>query len=253
MEIVVFELRKGRFYNHNDRVYVKRPDGTLGMRPITFSKSGVGSVTDAQRNEQSVVAPIRAQFKTSDKALIDAMYNHSGYGSVFIQKGDDEAKLKGLGYDISSQDAEKVAIRQQFEAVGIEFDGKKALPLLKAELRLAFEGLSGKKVKLSKPVAPIENNIDVAGDINQAVTDARELYKEKYGEDVPDDFKDDKSFLSALTDPTFDAEAYIARKRDKTSGLTIDELQEAYKAKFGNNVANSKKNDAEWIKGKLAE
>lgn len=250
MKNVTFELVSGRVYRHSMRIFLRGNDGNYGTRTVVFSKAH--SVKPEMRNEAATAAGHKAQLIVSDEALLEAMYRDSAYGKTFIEKGDEKGEKKQASYNITEKDAEKIVLQRQFEIHGIDFDGRKDVSILKAELQLFLEGLTGRKVEGSAPMPPIVNNVDVAGDIANAAEQARELYKEKYGEEVPEEFTNDMTFLSGLADPNWDAKGYIERK-SQPDELTLDELQAKYKELYGTNPANAYKTNAEWLKTKIAE
>ena len=70
---------------------------------------------------------------------------------------------------------------------------------------------------------------------NEPIDEAVEQFKPERNEDEPDEMPD------------------IETKKHKEEMSDIEELRQKYLEKFGKPVTNFKKNDAEWIKNKLAE
>ena len=70
---------------------------------------------------------------------------------------------------------------------------------------------------------------------NEPIDEAVEQFKPERSEDEPDEMPD------------------IETKKHKEEMSDIEELRQKYLEKFGKPVTNFKKNDAEWIKNKLAE
>ena len=93
--------------------------------------------------------------------------------------------------------------------------------------------------------------VNVEQQLQEQAQQARELYEKRYGEPVPDEYANDKAFLSALlSDPKWDAKAYMKEKEDDLPN-SADALWPIYRETFGKNVANIKKNDVAWMKAQI--
>jgi hypothetical protein len=206
-----------------------------------------------------------AEYTTSNEAEIEALFADSGYGKDFVLKGDPEGKLKKPTRVVTAMDAERIALRGLFKNIDLQFDESKPIEVLKEEYKIHASALAGKKIeKSTASKIPIEQ-VDVKQSMAETAEMARKIYYDKYGEPVPEEVYDDLAFLSALSDPNFNAKGYIenlskvddlATKPDATvpeiETRTLDQLQKAYFEQEGKNVPNPKKNDAAWIKAKLA-
>jgi hypothetical protein len=188
------------------------------------------------------------------------MLRDTGYGVTFVLKKDPEGKLKREPFDITPLDAEKIALKNLFEAAGLEYDPKKSSEVLRSEYQIFMNASKGTDIKASGPLNVEHRPVDLNQQRLDLIKAAKDAYKDKYGEEVPAEFSEDVAFLSALSDPNFDAKAYINRVPENTTPVeepseepAIEDLRAEYHEKYGVHVANPKKNDAAWIKSKLAE
>lgn len=263
MENTVFILASARTWARTVRIFRKNKKGKFFPQYLKFTTEHL--VSSAQRDE-AYAKTRNAEYATSDPDLIEEIYRDTAYGIDFYEVGDPQGKKKKEPYNISGEDAEIIGLANLFEMAGLPFDGSKPIDVLKSELKLHSELLSGKKIKDSKPLGVTHTPVDVASDIEKQKEDARVKYEEKYGEDVPAIVYNDVAFLSAiLGNEKFDAKAYIAKKSQGPDGvvekveetgeaeLTGDELLAKYKEVIGKNVPNFKKNAEDWIRGKIAE
>jgi len=160
-------------------------------------------------------------------------------------------------------------MKNLFDSVGLEFNPAMDINVLKKMYEFHVHALAGTNKVSESPAKEIPATpVNVQKNITDGVIEAQAKFKEIYGYPVPDVVVDDLAFYDGLSNPDFDAEAYIASKSKEVEGEDIDEMVDAgeiaveptieqlrqkYFDKFGTNVANIKKNDAAWIKAKLAE
>lgn len=254
---VVFELTRKRTFKRVVKLYIKANDGKFKQRNIDFTTENI--VRPDQRS--GAARRKAAQFITNDPIVINALLSDTGYGITFIQKGDDEGKLKKASYNVTEKDAKLMALRLQCDNAKLVYDDTTSFEVLKEQLLLHLEGLSGVKTEESAPSQIAHNKVDVKSNIQKGAEDARELFIEKYNQEVPDSVYNDLSFFDALSnDPKFDALAYIALKEeeeDKEAPEVIEpsekeSLHAEYQKVIGTKVANNKSNDLAWIKGQIA-
>lgn len=257
MKRQTFVLLLTKDYRRFIRVFLKNKEGKPEQRNVTFTTEHKVSEKERNRNAKR----IQAEFSTSDERLYDGLLRSTAYGKTFVLKGDPEGKLKREPIDLTPFDAKRIALKNHFDAIGLEFDSTKPIEVLEEEYQIYVNAKTGSNIKGSGPAEITHKPINVEKQITEAVDSAKALYKEKYGEDIPDEFANDKAFLSALPDPNFDAKAYIDKAYESVSEDTtetieeesLEDLHKQYFDKFGKNVANLKKNDKAWIKDRLAE
>jgi hypothetical protein len=256
MKRETFILKKTKPFRYFTNIYLKSEDGKTEKRNVTFTTEH--KVSEKQRNKNA--RKINAELSTNDEKVYDGLLRSPAYGKTFVLKGDDEGKLKKEPFNITPLDAKKIALKNLFEAAGLEFDSEKSPEVLEEEYRIFASAITGINIKKNGPAEIHHVPVDVEQQLLEHANTAREAYKAKYKEDVPDEYKNDLGFLSALSDPKFDAKAYMEKaegdvadepKTDKE--YLIEDLQAKYFDKFKVNVANAKKNDAAWIKKKLEE
>jgi hypothetical protein len=249
MERKTFVLTQTREFRRSVRIFLKDKEGKTEDRRIKFTTEH--KVSEKERNLNA--RKVAAEFNTSDERLYDGILRDTGYGETFVLKGDPEGKLKREPFDITPLDAKKIALKNLFEAAGLEYDSKKPSEVLEEEYQIFMNAKAGTNIKNDKPLNVDHTPVDLKKGRLQQIENAKKAYEKKYGEPIPEKFANDTGFLSALTaDPNFDAKAYMAKDSDPKEE-TIEELREKYVKKFGANVANAKKNDKAWIKNKLAE
>jgi hypothetical protein len=259
MKAQTFILKRKKTFRRGVRVYVKDIHGKMTDRVLPFTTEHLIHVK--QRKTRARTIP--AEYTTSNQAEIEALFADSGYGKDFFLKGDPEGKLKTATRVVTAIDAGKIALRGLFKNINLQFDESKPIEVLKEEYKIHASAMAG--IKLEKSTAsqiPLEK-VDVAQEIADTKETAREMYKEKYGEEVPEEVYDDVAFLSAMSDPNFNAKEYIdnlgnddgdGKANDKVEDTrSLEELQKAYTEEYGTNPPNPKKNDAGWIKKKLAD
>jgi hypothetical protein len=261
-----FVLLNKKHYRRSLNIFVVGGDGKVAKRNITFSTERLVNII--QRAD--VARTIAAEYYPINKAESDALLSSPAYGKTFVRKDDPEGKLKLPTRLISTEDAEKAGLKILFELAGLDFNQQLPLEVLKSMYANQVQALAGSKKVVESPPATIPSTpVDVAKNINDAVRVAKAKFEEKYGYPVPEIVANDLAFIDGISNPEFDAEGYIASKQSKqvvgedienlidaggaAIELTIDELRQKYFDKFGTNVANIKKNDAGWIKAKLAE
>lgn len=256
-----FVLKRKKTFRRGVTVFVKDIYGKLSPRVLKFSTEHLVPVK--LRKTRARVMP--AEYTTSNPDEIDALLCDLSYGKDFFLIGDSEGKLKRDPRIVSKMDSEKMALKGLFEMINLPFDETKPLAVLQEMYKIQASALSGRKIeKVSGPTPITIEKVDVAQSMADTADAARKIYEDKYNKPVPEEVTNDLGFLAALGDPGFDAEKYIANlggeyaeevKQDDSGGdtRTIGDLQKEYFDKFKTNVANSKKNDAAWIKNKLAE
>ena len=266
MDRKTFVLLRKRTYRHAVKYFVKQGDSKIDQRTANFTTEH--KVTEKERNRNARL--VAAEFSTTDEIVYDALLRSRAYGKTFILEGDEELKLQREPFDITALDSKKAALRNLFDYIGLAFDGKKDIKVLESEYRIHASAITGNKIEKGTATNIAHTPVDLKKQLSDLAETARETYKEKYGEEVPEEFNNNLAFLSALSDPDFDAKAYMdkAKQTEDVPAETIPDgpvdeelpaednletLREKYFEKFGANVANSKKNDAAWIKAKLEE
>jgi hypothetical protein len=206
-----------------------------------------------------------AEYTTSCPDEIEALFCDLSYGKDFFLKGDTEGELKKAPRIVSKMDSEKMALKGLFEMINLPFDETKPLAVLQEMYKIQASAMSGRKIEKVSAPAPIPiEKVDVADEMAKTAEAARKIYVDKYDKPVPEEVINDLGFLSALGNPEFDAEKYIANLGGEDSNeviennsgedtRTIKQLQDAFFEMKKTNVPNNKKNDAAWIKNKLAE
>lgn len=248
MESKTFILTQTKTFRHITHVFIKREGNKLDKRQIVFTTEN--KIQPRQRNTGA--RKIAAEFTTSDEVIYDALLRSHAYGKKFILKGDPQGKLKKEPFSITPVDAKKVALRNLFEAANLKFDETKTNDVLEEEYRIQMTSKTGVEIEESKASSIPHKEVNVAKELQDQADAARNAYKEKYGEEIPDEFANDTALLSAISDPDFDAKAYM-EKNSTIIEETIEDLQKAYFDQEGTNVPNPKKNDKAWIKSKLAQ
>lgn len=254
-----FVLKRNRVYRRGVRVFIKGIDGKFTDRVLPFTTQHLVAVKLRKTKARTVAA----EYTTSHSEEIEALLSDSAYGKDFCLKGDTEGKLKQPTRIVSKMDSEKMALKGLFEMINLPFDESKPLAVLQEMYKIQAGITTGRNIeRVSAPTPiPIEK-VNVAEEMAKTAEAARKIYEDKYGKPVPEEVKNDLGFLSALGDPNFDAEAYVASlgSDDIPEEIgsnppedTIETLQKKYFEKHKTNVPNNKKNDAAWIKKKLAE
>ena len=165
---------------------------------------------------------------------------------------------------VTPTDAEKIALKNLFAAAGLDFDPDKEVKVLNEEYRIYVTAKAGVVIGQSTATEIRHEKIDVQQSMIDQADAARKEYKEKYGEEVPESHTNDLSFLSAMSDPNFDAKKYIEEdgKIEPPTDLigakveateTPESMQKLYFETFGVNVAPPKKNNIGWMKQKIDE
>lgn len=255
MERKIFELIKTKDYRRNITVNIKGTEGKFERRNLTFTTEH--KINEKERNKNARKIP--AEYSTTDEVIYDALLRDTSYGKTFVLKGDTEAKLKREPWDMTPVDAKKAALHNMFTMAGLEFDHTKSTEVLQEEYNIYMIATTGKKIGKSTASSIPHKEVDVQKEITEQVETARIAYKNKYGEDVPESFANDKAFLSALSNPDFDAKAYMekasaqVKETPKDTEPTIDDLQKKYFDIKGKNPPNPKKNDAAWLKQEIAK
>lgn len=253
-----FILLKKKEFLVSTKVYVRNSAGIMTSRHVIFRTEG------AHPHLRSTAAKtIAASFTTDDEQLIAAMYCDPGYGTRFVEEGDLDGLKKQAPLVVTKEAAEIAALKQLFDDTGLNFNPNLPVEVLRAQYSIYMQS-AGSNIKPSEPKQIPHTPVNVVSQIQKGAEQARALYEAKYGEPVPVEYWNDLAFLDGLSNPEFDAKAYIATRSggesiDETLGgevggsETIADLQAKYAEKFGKNPAPAYKNDADWLKSKLAE
>jgi hypothetical protein len=259
----VFVLTDERTYKRSLNIYVYDPAGKLEKRNIVFTTEHLIDKSQRSTNAKRVAAQYFAQSDAEVRALLSS----SGYGKTFVRIDDPAGKLKLPTVFVSPDDAEKAALKILFDKAKLEFDPRHDASVLKKEYEIYIMTLAGtNKIGESTAKEIPGEPVNVQAGIENGVNKAKALFQEKYGYPIPEIVENDLGFLSWISDcdaPADKVEKYISDKEkslDKsvpTEGSieepTLEELQKQYFIKKNANVPNIKKNDAAWIKMKLAE
>lgn len=256
MERKTFILLQNKDFRRSVRLFLKDKENKVDARRVKFTTEH--KVSEKERNTRARKTP--AEYSTSDEKIYDGLLRSHGYGKTFVLKDDPKGKLKREPFDITPVDARKAALKNMFDAAGLEFDINKSNEVLEEEYRIQVGAKTGVKIEGSTASEIPHVHVDVEKELLVQANDAREAYKAKYNEDIPDEYKNDLAFLSALSSPKFDAKAYMGQSPEDSdvvdeggSEETIEELREQYLEAKGVNVPTPKKNDKDWIKKKLTE
>lgn len=250
----IFILKNRRTYRRSVRIFLKNVHGKFEERLIIFTTEHLVNDKDRKKKARTV----GAEFSTSDSLEIDALLSDTSYGITFVQKGDDEGKLKKPTRNISPNDLQKLAYGNLFAQANLKFDSSKPLDLLKQEYESHMALVTGRQIGVSTASSIPHEPVDVKQNIKSMVAVALEGYEKKYGEAAPEIVANDLAFIDGLSNPEFDPKAYITEKLKNSEDSenteeSIESLQKKYFKKFNKNVAPVKKNDKVWIKAKLAE
>ncbi len=259
-QLKTFVLKRKKTFRRGVRVFIKGIDGKFTDRVLKFSTEHLAPVKLRKTRARSIAA----EFTTSNPDEIEALFSDSAYGKDFFLKGDPEGKLKQATRIVSKMDSEKMALKGLFEMINLPFDESKPLAVSQEMYKIQASAMSGRKIEKGSGPTPIPiEKVDVAQSMADTADEARKIYEDKYGESVPEEVTNDLAFLSGLGDPDFNAKKYINNLGSEPAEIvegnatkvveSVDTLQKAYFDKFAKNVPNPKKNDAAWIKKKLAE
>jgi hypothetical protein len=260
-EQAVFILLRKRTFRRHAKIYIKNPQGVFVAKYVTFTTE---HLIDAKLRSSNAKTK-NAEYKTIEKAEIEALMSAGGYGTVFALKGDKEGKLKQTKIVHTSEDLRKAGLRPLFNDSGLTFDESKSYSVLRAEYDKSIIAEYGKDKP--EPKLILAEKVDVSASIVQVKESARAAYKEKYGKEVPECVFNDIAFLDGMSNPAFDAGAYIEGVESRTGSdlpgtkeeippngePTIENLTAQYHDKFGKLPAKAYKNNADWLKGKLEE
>lgn len=262
----VFILLKKKTFRHDLKLYFKGIDGKLEQRIVTFTTSHLVS----EKGRATSARTKNAEYITSDERIIDALYRDSGYGIRFVHRDDLNGERKRDSFNVTPLDASRLALRNLFNAIGLEFDESKSNEVLTKEYQIHVSAKAGVDMTQSTAREIPHTPIDVQKSLQDQIDAARNIYQERYGSPVPDEFYNDVAFLSALSDPKWDAQAYISANTTVDEDPPVDppqgpdeeglelpdtpeELWPIYKEATGKNVPNPKKNDAAWMKKAILE
>lgn len=261
METKVFVLKNKKVYRRLVKIYIPKSNGEgVVAKLLMFTTQHLLPAKDRTKNSRN----FHAEYSTFDQDEIDSLMSSDGYGVVWTLKNDLEGKLKQPKRKImSNEDMRKAGMKVLFEDAGLIFDNSKPIDVLKAEYAGYMSGMAGgtfmKKSSSENHGMQIPvNKVNVSESIEDAKNKARATYFDKYGEPVPEIVFNDIAFLDGLSNPSFDAKAYIASlesppQGESLDGLSLPDLWEKYGAKFGKLPPNVHKNNPSWLKEKLAE
>ena len=254
MKRQTFILLQKKWFRCTIKLFIKTGDNKVDQRNVKFTTEHKISEKERNRNARKIAA----EYSTADEVIIDAVYRDTGYGKTFVHVDDPEGKRKLEPFVVTPLDARKIALRNLFKTAKLEFDGTKSADVLTEEYNIHVSAQTGVVVAKGKATEITHEKRDVQQEMLSGAELAREAYEKKYGEPIPEEFKNDLGCLSALADPKWDAKAYIAEKETKVPSNEPDglpdkakDLQEIYFKEFAKNVANPKKNDIGWMKAQI--
>ena len=238
------------------KLFIKVGDKTE-QRSCEFTTAH--KVSEKERNKGA--RKVAAEYSTANPVEIEALYRDSGYGTVFVHKDDPKGEKAKTPFKLTPTDKKKLALENLFKMAGMEFDPVKDSEVLEEEYHIHMTATSGKVIKQGAATSIPHEQVDVQKNMMEQAAKAREVYAEKYGESIPEEFSNDLSFLDALSNPEFDAKKYIEENSaPKTDGEnpapvpeTVESVQKLYFETFNKNVAPVKKNDIGWMKAKIKE
>lgn len=249
-----FILKATKTFRQAITIFIKSADGKVDKRQVEFTTEHKVRETDRMTNARKV----HAEFSTSDKVLIDAMYRDTGYSITFVHKDDPRGERKRTPFNVTPLDAKLTALRNLFLHAGLEFDAKKDINVLNEEYQFHMAAKTG--IDASKSTATVipETPVDVQAQINTAISTAREKYEKETGEPFPEfeNRSDLLTFVDGLNAENFDVKSFIENKAVKAEdGLpdNLEDLHVLYQQVLKVQVPNPKKNDADWIKKKIEE
>lgn len=251
METKVFVLKNKKTYRRFVKIYVPRglKEGFIS-KYVMFTTEAL--VNTKERNKNSRL--FNAEYHTSNAAEIEALMTSDGYGVDYVLKDDYDGKMKQAKKTLlSNDDHRKASLIQLFEQVGLPFDNSKNFDVLFAEYQGFIKAQIGLNLTKGVPKAmqiPAQK-VNVSEDIEAAKDMARAKYFDRYGESVPVEFWNDVALLDGMSNPNFDAKSYI-EIQSKAIEETAEALVVKYQEKFGKLPPNAYKNNAEWLKAKLA-
>jgi hypothetical protein len=258
-----FVLVNKREYSRVVNIWPVGRDGKASKRSVKFTTERLVDV----KQRQTAAKNVSAEYWAINDAEVDALLSSSAYGITFVRKDDPNGELKKPTRKITPENAKGIALKSMFEQAGLKYDGSLPYSVLKEQYAIHVEASAGvTKVKESGSVPIPSEKVDVQKSISDAVVKAKADFEEKYGYPVPDSVANDLAFFDGLSNPDFNADAYIKNaelpKDDNPEEeieegpgdeKSIEEIREEYKAKFGTNVANPKKNDRNWMLSKINE
>lgn len=256
MERQTFILTNTKEYRRGMTIFIKEMDGKIDKRQITFTTEHKVREQDRTTNARKVAA----EYSTTDPKLIDGMYRDTGYGKTFVHKDDPNAERKLTAYNVTPLDTEKIALRNLFIGAGMEFDDKKDIKVLHKEYQIHMTAKAGVNIDGAQSTAksiPSEQ-VDVMSSINSAIEAAKAKYVSE-GKDWPALSRaDELAFVDGLNTPDFDADKFLSGKVSETKEddiwpEDIEEMRQLYHQTLNVQVPVPKKNDMEWMKGKIQE
>jgi len=256
---VTFILLQNKWFRWTVKLFLKTSNNKVDQRNIKFTTEH--KVSEKERSRNARLTP--AEFSTSDPIIIDGLLRDTGYGKTFVMKDDLAGEKKRESFKTTPLDVKKIALRNLFKASGLDFDEDKDYEVLAEEYNFYIAATNGVVIGKSSATEIAHIPVNVHQELLDTVASARKVYEDKYGEAIPAEYANDMGFLSALSDPNWDAKAYIAeqsvneeevKEDDQDQDVeTAESVQKLYFETFGVNVAPPKKNDLGWMKKKIEE
>lgn len=251
----IFILKSTRQYSRVVNIYVKGVDGKLSKRTVKFTTERLVDV----KQRQTAAKKVNAEYWAKNEQEMHALLSSSAYGITFVRKDDPNGELKRPTILVSKDDAKTIALKRMFDLAKLPYDQSLPYSVLKEQYAIHIEALGGtKSVKETGSVPIPGEQIDIQQNIASQVEKARIKFEEDYGYPIPESVANDLAFIDGLSNPEFSAEAYIKAKEgvdeeevDAFESMSIEGLRDAYKEKEGVNVPTPKKNNREWIIGKI--
>lgn len=251
-----FVLKNRRTFKRSLNIYVPIASGKVNKKNIAFTTEHL--VPKEQRSTNAM--KVAAQYLAINELEVDALMTNSAYGITYVRIDDPEGKLKKETRIVTSEDAEKAALKNLFEVAGLEFDPLLQNSVLKAQYAINLEAKGGiRKIEKSTISSIPSTPVDIVKNMQDGIASAKALFAKNYGYEVPAVVSNDLAFFDGISNPEFDAEAYIASKtapleeevKVKEVEETIEVLRQKYFEKLGTKVPNPKNQDSAWIKSKL--
>lgn len=251
----VFVLRNKNVYRRGVRVFIKGLNKKFEGKLLPFSKEHL--IIDKERNKPKA-RNVAAEYATDDPILINALLSDTGYGKDFVLKNDPEGKKKRVSAKITNADHKRIGLQRLFGYINLPWDDELPTEVLESQYATHVNALGSVDASKSTATQIPVKEVDPLAELEAGKEAAREAYKEKYGEEIPGDFVNDIALLDGMSNPDFDAQAYIEAntQKDEPSSKNVETAeywQEEYKKALGTAVANPMKNNIEWMKKKIAE
>ena len=257
MERQTFVLLATKPFRHHLKLFISDGGNKTFQKIVTFTTEH--KVTENERVTNA--RKKQAEYNTKNQSEIDALYRDTGYGKVFTHVDDPKGDRKKESFKVTPIDAEKIALRNLFNAAGLDFDGDKDVQVLNHEYRTYIAATQGVKIGESTASEIKCSPVDVQKTIQDQVNEAIKSYEIKYNKPFPkfDNKEDTYAFIDGLSNPNFNPAKYIEEKSVSEAQEgddmpdTVEGMRELYKATFSEQVPVPKKNDIPWMKKKVKE